>query len=56
MRAKTQSSWHLLYKQRLYKCYKVYGDYIDFDTEQAENAKSAERQKASISDKILWKF
>ena len=48
MRTKTQSTWHLLYKQWLYKCYKVYEDYIEFDTEQVESTKSAERQKNSF--------
>ena len=48
MRTKTQSSWHLLNKQWLYKCFKVYEDYIEFETEKEENAKSTERQKTSF--------
>ena len=31
------------YKQWLYKCYKVDEGYIELETEQAKNAKSAER-------------
>ena len=48
---KEQSSWHLLYKQWFYWCYKVDEDYIKFDTEQAENAKYAERQKKLVFQK-----
>ena len=34
--------------QWLCKCFKFYEDYIEFDTEQAENTKREERQKASF--------
>ena len=43
-----QEYWHLLFKQRLYKCYKVYEDYIEFDIEQAESTKNVQIQKASF--------
>ena len=35
------------------KIYKVYEDYIKFNIEQAENTKSAERQKTIFSRKLV---
>ena len=56
-----QSTWHLLYKQWLYKCYEVHEDQIEFQTEQVENTTSAERQKNSfpkekVENEDLHKF
>ena len=36
---------HLLYKQRLYKCYNVYEDYNEFETRQVKKHKSAKIEK-----------
>ena len=55
MTTKNHSSWLLLYKQWLSKCYNVYQDYIKFNTEQAENTKSAEKQKNKLEDTDLYK-
>ena len=53
MRIKTQNTRHLPHKHCLCKCYKVYEDYIEFSTEQTENTKSAERQKASYPKEFV---
>ena len=43
-----KSKEYLTWTQWLCKCFNVYQDYIKFDTEQAENTKRAEWQKASF--------
>ena len=55
MRAKSQKTWHLLYKHWLCKCFKVYEDYIEFDTEQAENTKRAEKQNTIFPKESIEK-
>ena len=51
--SENKNTEYLTPKQWFCKCYKVYEDYIEFDTEQAENKKSSERQKARFP-KSKW--
>ena len=43
LQRKHKSTWQLLYKQQLWKCFKVYENYIKFDTNRKKATQKAQK-------------